>query len=71
MMAPHRFSVGQKVELVRNRLDGHVPPGLYTVVRQLPGPDHDREYRVKHQQDGHERVVLESRLRSGPPSVFS
>ena len=71
MLAPHRYSVGQMVELVRHRLDGHAPLGLYTVVRQLPGPDHDREYRVKHQKDGHERVVLESRLRSGTPGVFS
>ncbi|MCB4823633.1 hypothetical protein [Roseicella aerolata] len=70
MLAPHRFSVGQKVEFVPHRFDGNIPRGPYTVVRQLPGPDHDREYRVKH-KDGHERVVLESQLRGGPPSVFS
>jgi hypothetical protein len=71
MMSPHRFNVGQKVEFVPHRFDGNVPRGLYTVVRQLPGPDNDREYRVKHQQDGHERVVLESQLRSGSTGVFS
>jgi hypothetical protein len=69
MLAPHRFSVGQKVEFVPQRFDGNVPRGLYTVVRQLPGPDHDREYRVKHGQDGHERVVLEGQLRGFPNGV--
>lgn len=71
MLAPHRYSVGQKVELVPRRWDGNLPRGVYTVVRLLPGPDHDREYRVKNQQDGHERVVLESQLRDGPSSLFS
>jgi hypothetical protein len=70
-MATHLYTVGQNVEFIAGRFDGNVPRGLYTVVRQLPGPDNDREYRVKHQQDGHERVVLESQLRSGSTGVFS
>ncbi|MCO6416372.1 hypothetical protein JYK14_09350 [Siccirubricoccus sp. KC 17139] len=70
-MTPHLYSVGQNVEFVPGRYDTNVPRGLYTVVRQLPGPPNDREYRVKHQQDGHERVVLESQLRSGPPKLFA
>lgn len=70
MVAPHRFSVGQLVEFIPHRFDGNIPRGPYTVVRQLPGPDTDREYRVKHQRDGHERVVLESQLRGGPVAAF-
>jgi hypothetical protein len=69
-MAPHRFSIGQAVEFVHHRFDGNVPRGTYTVVRQLPGPPNDREYRVKHLQDGHERIVLESQLRSHPSAVL-
>ncbi|MBL6453856.1 hypothetical protein JMJ55_00890 [Belnapia sp. T6] len=64
MVAAHLYITGQQVEIIAGRYDGHIPPGAYTVVRQLPGPANDREYRVKHQQDGHERVVLESRLRT-------
>jgi len=63
-MSPHRFAVGQTVEFMSGRFDGHVPRGAYTVVRQLPGPQHDREYRLRHVQDGHERVALEGQLRS-------
>ncbi|MBL6079368.1 hypothetical protein JMJ56_15220 [Belnapia sp. T18] len=70
-MATHLYTVGQNVEFIAGRFDGNVPRGLYTVVRQLPGPANVREYRVKHQQDGHERVVPENQLRGGPPAVFS
>jgi len=69
-MALHAFAIGQKVEFVAGRFDAHVPRGLYTVVRQLPGPAEGREYRVKHQQDGHERVVPERQLRPGPSDIF-
>jgi hypothetical protein len=69
-MTPHRFTVGETVEFVPQRYDGNVPRGAYTVVRLLPGPPHDREYRVRHTQDGHERVVLESQLRQGPGSAL-
>jgi hypothetical protein len=65
-MAPYRFAVGQTVEIVHHRFDGNVPHGTYTVLRQLPGPQNDREYRVKHVRDGHERMVLESQLRGFP-----
>ena len=69
-MAPHRYAVGQTVEFVPQRFDGNVPRGAYTVVRQLPGPPHDREYRVRNAADGHERVMRESQLRPRPASPF-
>ncbi len=65
-MSPHRFIVGQNVEFLPRQFDSNVPRGTYVVVRQLPGPPHDREYRVKNVADGHERVVLESQLRELP-----
>ena len=68
-MSPHRFTIGQTVEFIHQRFDGNVPRGTYTVVRQLPGPPNDREYRVKHLQDGHERIVLESQLRGHSPAM--
>ncbi len=69
-MQPHGFSVGQSVELFPGRYDGNVPRGAYTVLRLLPNDGSDREYRVRHQRDGHERVVRESQLRPGQASFF-
>ena len=64
-MPPHGFSVGQIVELVPGKYDGNIPRGAYAVTRLLPNDGSDREYRVRSQQDGHERVVRESQLRQG------
>jgi len=65
-MAAHTFSVGARIELSPDRFDSAAPSGTYTVVRQLPNDAKDREYRVKSATDGHERVVRESQIRSGP-----
>jgi len=62
-MAHHKFKVGQTVHLIPNRLERHVPAGSYTVQRLLPVEGNDLYYRVKHGQDGHERVVNEAQLR--------
>ena len=65
-MQRHSFEVGQRIELVAGML---TPPGVtghYTVVRLLPNDAADREYRVRSDRDGHERVVRESQMRSGP-----
>ncbi|KAA2213329.1 hypothetical protein [Teichococcus oryzae] len=69
-MQPHGFAVGQSVELSPGKYDSNVPRGTYTVLRLLPNDGADREYRVRFQQDGHERVVRESQLRSGPAPFF-
>jgi hypothetical protein len=39
-----------------------VPRGKYKVLRLLPSETRDLQYRVKHTEDGHERVVRESQL---------
>ena len=62
-MPLHRFAVGQSVEFLPGWAEGNAPPGLYTVVRLLPGEPHDREYRVRSVRDGHERVARERQLR--------
>jgi hypothetical protein len=63
-MAQHKFKLGQKVNLVANRLERHVPAGSYTIQRLLPIEGHELRYRVKHTGDGHERVVSEAQLRA-------
>jgi len=69
-MQPHGFSVGQSVEFFPGRYDGNTPRGAYTILRLLPNDAADREYRVRHQRDGHERVVRESQIRPGPATFF-
>ena len=57
-MAGHRYAVGDRIEI---RHSAHqVDAGPYTVTRLLPNDQVDREYRVKHDRDGQERVVAES-----------
>jgi len=63
-MSPHKFAVGENVEFIPGRYDTNVPRGLYTITRQLPGDDFDREYRVRNQRDGHERIIKEAQLRA-------
>jgi hypothetical protein len=58
----HKFTVGQNVEVRPERHDFHIPPGTYTIVRQLPAEANDCQYRVKSARDGHERVMRESQF---------
>ncbi|SDB73029.1 hypothetical protein [Belnapia rosea] len=63
MQELHGFVVGQSVEIIPGRYDGDIPRGAYTILRLLPNEGADREYRVRHQLDGQERVARESQLR--------
>jgi len=62
----HSFSVGQSVELITGWYDGDIPRGAYTIQRLLPNEGMDREYRVRHQHGGQERVAREGQIRPGP-----
>ncbi len=66
-MAPHRYAVGQTVEFVPNSMTHAAWRGAYVVVRRLDGPPQEREYRIRHLGDGHERVAPESHLRDPDP----
>ena len=62
----HRFEVGQNVELVAGYLTPSDALGQsYTVVRLLPNDAADREYRIRNDRGGQERVVRESQMRLG------
>jgi hypothetical protein len=65
MRFQHKFSVGQQVQFLPGPFDHGVPRGAYTVERLLPSETPDLQYRIKHANDGHERVVRESQLASG------
>lgn len=60
-MQPPIYHVGQSVALVPSQLFG-AGRGPYTILRLLPNEGRDREYRVQHHVDGHERIVQQSEI---------
>lgn len=58
----HKFAVGQVVTFLPTPADGNVRRGQYTIQRLLPSERGESRCRVRHAQDGHERVVTESQL---------
>jgi hypothetical protein len=59
---PHKFQVGQTVQLVEGRRYVTTSAIGYKVVRQLPESDGQRVYRIKAAHETFERVVPESQL---------
>ena len=62
-MATHKFRVGQKVQLIAVLPSRYSPSGDYKIVRCLPDENGEPCYRVKSEQERHDRVVKESLLR--------
>lgn len=63
-MAHAKFSTGDRVELLPDRNNINVRPGIYTIVRPMPVTNQGFQYRVKNSLDSHERVLDEGQLRS-------
>jgi len=61
-MSEHKFVVGQRVLFLPDWFIDPTTEGQYTVVRLFPKEGHLPRYRIKSEQDGHERMVLEDRL---------
>lgn len=61
--SPHRFAVGDHVIIAVKGTGTVGARGSYRIVRQLPPERGDNIYRVKSDQELHERVVPESRLK--------
>jgi len=62
----HKFSIGQKVDLV-HRILLTAPRGQYEVRRLMPESDRDAGdpiYRIKSNEENHERVAQESDLKA-------
>ena len=59
---PHKFQVGQTVQLVEGRRYLTTSATGYKVVRQLPESGGERSYRIKSSHETFERVVIESQL---------
>ena len=69
MKSPHRFTIGQRVEMSGANPRHGMPSGTYTGVRLLPNDSRDREYVVRSKSETHERVVPESMLRALPAGL--
>jgi hypothetical protein len=59
---PHKFQVGQTVQLLEGQRYSTTSRVGYKVVRQLPDNGGERSYRIKSAQETFERVVIESQL---------
>jgi hypothetical protein len=60
-MPRHKFHIGEIVELSRTMLSS-ASGGVYTITKRLPESAGEYEYRVKSNNEQHERVVRESEL---------
>jgi hypothetical protein len=58
---PHKFKVGDMVS-IKPVFSRNVPGGVYEVIKVLPDPNGEREYRIKSANEPHERVARESEL---------
>ena len=61
-MTIHKFAVGETVRFSPDRGQEHTRGEFFEIVRLLPEAENARQYRIKNQIDGHERVVREDQL---------
>jgi hypothetical protein len=61
-MSRHKYAIGDRVRLAIMKYAGEAPPGVYAISRQLPIEANVCQYRVRHLEDGHERVVQEHQI---------
>jgi hypothetical protein len=61
MITPHKFRVGQSVEVIASAFRSKAL-GPFKIVRLMPSERGIRQYRIKSVMDGHERVVVEAEL---------
>jgi hypothetical protein len=61
-MSEHKYHVGQGVEFFPRRGVELTAKGHFKIVLVLLGEHNAPHYRIKHEVDGHERMVGESEL---------
>jgi hypothetical protein len=68
-LATHAFVIGQPVRL-RDGIGRLVPPGaLYRITGTLPSNGGSPQYRIRNDDERHERVAAENALQlAGPPA---
>jgi hypothetical protein len=61
-MLEHKYRIGQAVEFFPERGVEHTAKGRYKIVGRFLGEGNSPLYRIKHEMDGHERMVAEGQL---------
>jgi len=61
-MTIDKFAVGEAVRFSPDRGQAYTGGEFFEIVRRLPESGNARQYRIKSQIDGHERVVREDQL---------
>ncbi len=61
-LKPHRFKIGQQVNLAATRFERILVAGSFEVIARLPAEAGEPQYRVKHGREAFERRVGEHRL---------
>jgi hypothetical protein len=61
-MSEHKYRVGQAVEFFPERGVEHTAKGRFKIVHLFLGEGNAPRYRIKHEVDGHERMVSEAEL---------
>ena len=59
---PHKFRVGDNVQVIAGLLGRGDGGGVYQVVRLLPSDGDEQQYRIKSATEPHERVAKQSQL---------
>ena len=61
-IVPHKFRVGDNVQVIAGLLGRGDGGGVYQVVRLLPSDGDEQQYRIKSATEPHERVAKQSQL---------
>lgn len=61
-MSPHRFVVGQSVHFKNRFNQSDTTAGTYRITATLPERDNSPQYRIRNDDERHERVATENAL---------
>lgn len=67
-MTDYAFKIGQMVDYRPTPRLTSAVPGPYQIVQRMPPEDGEFKYRIKSPREPHERVAMESDLRSLAPA---
>ena len=70
-MREHRFSIGQTVRMPNRFGAVKTDELLFTVTGKMPAKDRSPQYRVRSEEERHERVVTEDMLEASKPQLES
>lgn len=60
--SPHHFRIGQIVRMTSHFGVSHITPDFYCITAMLPPRDGSPQYRIRSDEERHERVVTQDML---------